>query len=285
MRIKLQNILLLLNVLAILLIIIITFTPANIWRLILGLPIVLFFPGYTLVAAVFPRRDTLDNIERVALSFALSIVVVPFIGFILNYTPLGIKLYPVLISITIFILTTSAIAWYRWRRLGEVERFTVSLNLRLPTWRGQGFIDKMLLVILVATVLGAIGTLSYIVAVPRVVERFTEFYILGLEGKAVGYPNELVVGEKASVIVRIVNREHEAVSYRLEVRVDGASSNEVVPLVLEYEEVWEETISFTPYTIGNNQKVELLLYKNEESEPYLKPLYLKINVAEPTGIR
>ncbi len=280
MRIRLLNGLLLLNVLTILLIIIVTFTPSNVWRLILGLPIVLFFPGYTLVAAVFPRRDALDNIERVALSLVLSIVVVPLIGFILNYTPMGIKLYPVLISITIFVLTTSAVAWYRWRRVGEVERFTVSLNLRLTPWRGQSFIDKILLVILVATVLGAAGTLSYIVAVPRVGERFTEFYILGLEGKAVGYPNQMVVGDNAAIIVRIVNREHETVSYRIEVRVDGVRSNEVGPLVLEYDEVWEDTVSFTPSTVGNNQKVELLLYKNKESEPYLKPLYLKIDVEE-----
>ena len=280
MKIRLQNVLLLLNLLAILLIIIITFTPSNPWRLVLGLPIVLFFSGWTLLAAVFPRRDTLDTIERVALSFALSIVVVPLIGFILNYTALGIKLYPVLVSITIFVLITSAVAWYRWRRLGEVNRLTLSWNMRLISWSGQSFVDRILLVILVASVLGAIGTLSYIIAEPRIGEKFTEFYILGQAGKAAGYPNELTVGDEATVTVRIINREHETVSYRLEVIVDGVRSNEISPLVLEHDEVWEDKITFTPGTAGNNQKVELFLYKNGESEPYLRPLYLEINVGE-----
>jgi len=65
-----------------------------------------------LIAALFPRRNALDSIERVALSFWLSIAVVPLIGLILNYPPWGIKLEPILISITIFIVVASLIAWY-----------------------------------------------------------------------------------------------------------------------------------------------------------------------------
>ena len=76
MRIRLRNELLLLNVLTILLIIIITVIPSNILRIVLGLPFLLFFPGYTLIAALFPRRDALDSVERVALSFGLSMAVV-----------------------------------------------------------------------------------------------------------------------------------------------------------------------------------------------------------------
>jgi uncharacterized membrane protein len=45
-------------------------------RLILGLPLVLFLPCYSLIATLFPRKDDLDGIERVALSFGLSIAIV-----------------------------------------------------------------------------------------------------------------------------------------------------------------------------------------------------------------
>jgi len=131
MKIRLQNELLFLNLLTILLIAIVIFIPSNVLCIIVGLPFLLFFPGYTLIAALFPRRDALGSIERVALSFGLSIAVVPLIGLALNYTPWGITLYPVLISVTTFILTTSMVAWYQRRRLPEVERFTVSLNLSL----------------------------------------------------------------------------------------------------------------------------------------------------------
>ncbi len=279
MRIRLQNELPLVNILAILLIIIIAFLPSNVLRIIVGLPLVLFFPGYTLLAALFPRRNALDSIERVALSFGLSIAVVPLIGLILNYTPLGIRLYPILISLTIFIVVTSLIAWHQRRRLPQVERPAVSFNLSLPSWRGQSFVDKILSIILIAAILGAMGTLGYVIANPKVGEKFTEFYILGLEGEAIDYPRELMIGEEGSVRVGIINREYETVSYRVEVRIDGVRDNQTGPLELEHDEQWEEIVSFTPDRAGDNQKVEFLLYENGGSEPDLK-LHLWVNVKE-----
>ncbi len=80
-------------------------------RVALGLPFILFFPGYVLIAALFSRKDDLSGIERVALSFGLSIAVVPLIGLGLNYTPWGIRLAPVLVSLIIFIVAVSGIAW------------------------------------------------------------------------------------------------------------------------------------------------------------------------------
>jgi len=39
--------------------------------------------------------------------------------------------------------------------------------------------------------------------------------------------------------VGIVNREHEAVSYRVVVLLDGVTQTELGPLVLNHEEVWD----------------------------------------------
>jgi len=102
------------------------------FRIAFGILFALFFPGYTLLSALFPKRDSLGGIERVALSFGLSIAVVPLIGLILNFTPWGIKLYPILISVTLFILVASGVAWYRQRRLASAQRFRVVVNLKLP---------------------------------------------------------------------------------------------------------------------------------------------------------
>ena len=38
-------------------------------RVLLGLLLVLFLPGYSLIAALFPAKDDLDGIERITLSF------------------------------------------------------------------------------------------------------------------------------------------------------------------------------------------------------------------------
>ena len=89
-------------------------------RIVLGLPFILFIPGYVLVFALFPTKKTdrgIDIIERIALSFGLSIAVVPLIGLGLNYTPWGIRLEPILLSIFIFIITLGVIGIYRWLSL------------------------------------------------------------------------------------------------------------------------------------------------------------------------
>jgi len=66
---------------------------------LLAILLVLFVPGYVLVAALFPRNGDIDWIERVALAFGLSIAVVPLLGLLLNFTPFGIRPVPVFATI------------------------------------------------------------------------------------------------------------------------------------------------------------------------------------------
>src|SRR3972149_5318976 len=139
-------------------------------------------------------------------------------------------------------------------------------------------VNKILSAILIIAILGAIGALGYVIATPRSGEGFTEFYILGLERKAENYPKELVVGQEGKVIVGIINREHKTASYRVEVRISGVKNNESGPVFIAYNGKWQEVLSFTSDKVGDNQTVEFLLYKDGESTPYLKPLYLSVNI-------
>lgn len=271
--------LIVINILTLLLIIIIALFSSNVLRIVLGLPFVLFFPGYALVAALFPKREDLSGIERVALGFGLSVTVTALVGLILNYTHWGVTLYPILLSLTFFILVTSAIAYYRRHRLAAEERFTVSFRVALPQWARLSNLDRVLSVVLVLSVLAAIGAVAYMVAAPRAGEGFTEFYVLGLEGDVEHYPGDLAVGEEATVTLGIVNNEGEETSYRIEVTIDGVENGEVGPLVIADEDKWEEKVSFFPQEAGDNQKVEFLLYKNAETEP-CDTLWLLIDVKE-----
>lgn len=67
-------------------------------RYILGSIFVLFLPGYSLIKTLFPTKE-IDNIERTALSIGMSLALVPLVGLLLNYTPWGIKLTPVILSL------------------------------------------------------------------------------------------------------------------------------------------------------------------------------------------
>lgn len=281
MRHKLEQDLLFIFVCTLVLILIITLFPIKPLRIALGLPFILFFPGYTLIAALFPRREDLDPIERVALSFGLSIAVVPLIGLALNYTPWGIRLYPILVALTIFILGTGIAAWRRRVLFPPSERFTV--NLRIPvrswwsSWESSTRLDRALTVALILSILGALGTLGYVIAKPKVGEKFTEFYILGPYGKAADYPRRLRVGQEGKVILGIVNHEYKDTKYRVEIKIAGKKIKELGPIVLANKEKWERMITFAPTEAGENQKVEFLLYKDNEDTVYLS-LHLWVDV-------
>jgi uncharacterized membrane protein len=96
-------------------VVIITVPPLNATpiRAVVGFPLVLFLPGYSLVSALFPGRDELDALERIALSIGLSICVVVFVGLGLNYTPWGIRLGPVLLALSAFTLIFTGISAVR----------------------------------------------------------------------------------------------------------------------------------------------------------------------------
>ena len=99
-------------------VVIITVPPLNATpiRAVVGFPLVLFLSGYSLVSALFPRKDELGLLERIALSIGLSICVVVFVGLGLNYTPWGIRLGPVLLALSAFTLVMTAVSAVR--RLG-----------------------------------------------------------------------------------------------------------------------------------------------------------------------
>ena len=142
MRIKIGSGLLPLNLLVIVLIAAIIFSPSNILRIILGFPFVIFFPGHVLMAALFPRRAVMDGVMRGALSFGLSIALVVLILLILNYTLWGIRIESILYSIASLIFIISVIAWFRRKRLLEQERFGVEFQLALPCL-GVSTLDRL----------------------------------------------------------------------------------------------------------------------------------------------
>ena len=99
-----------------------TNSPLVIARYILGSVFVLFIPGYVTVEALFPKGREMDGIERFALSVGLSLALVPLIGLLLNYTPWGIRLTPIVLSLVIFTVGVAAVGVVRRFRLSQ-ERF------------------------------------------------------------------------------------------------------------------------------------------------------------------
>jgi len=87
--------------------------PVVIFRWIVGSVFVLFLPGYVTVRALFPEGKELDSIERFALTIGLSLAITPLIGLLLNYTPWGIRLDPIVAALSIFTMGLGIAGTYR----------------------------------------------------------------------------------------------------------------------------------------------------------------------------
>ena len=85
-------------------------------RYALGFIFVLWLPGYTLIKALFPTKE-IDQIERVALSIGMSLALVPITGLLLNYTPWGIRLTPVTLSLLALTITLATAALIREQQI------------------------------------------------------------------------------------------------------------------------------------------------------------------------
>ena len=261
----------------------------SVMRTAFGLPMVLFLPGYALIAALFPSKEDLDGIERMALSFGLSIAVVPLIGLGLNYTSWGIRLIPVLVCLSIFTLAMCGAAYYRRKQIPDNERFEVPFKASALALRAEILekpekkVDKILTVILIFSILFSVGTLIYVIITPKEGEHFTEFYILGPEGMADNYPTVYTPEDSGTVIVGVVNHEYQTVNYTLDVRLENKSlplPENLRYIRLGHNMTWQEPVTITPSFEGTDMKLEFLLYNDtEKSVPY-RDLHLWINVSE-----
>jgi uncharacterized membrane protein len=143
-------------------------------------------------------------------------------------------------------------------------------------------LDKALFIALVVAILAALGGIIYLAVIPQLGEKFTEFYILGPEGKAEDYPQQVMLGADVDITIGVVNHEYQAAAYRLEIAttINGAMNKEINVGTLAHEQKWEQEVSFVAQSVGDNQTVEFWLYKDSVVEPY-RQARLYINVRQP----
>jgi uncharacterized membrane protein len=248
-------------------------------RIILGVLFLLIFPGYTLMAALFPGNINMKGIERAALTLVLSFAVVSLAGLAINYTPWGIRLTPIFIAVSIIIVLASGIALFRRTRIPEYERFKIRVKFKMPRWRFESRVDIVLSIILVIVIVGAIFAMTYVINKPKVDEAFTNFYILGPEGNLENYPRVLTLGEPLEITLGIENQENTDISYSIDVILNSEKLFVIGPLILRDGEKWQSEVVLSPEKAGENQRVEFVLFKDSELDPYLE-LHLWLDVKE-----
>jgi len=103
----------------------------------------------------------------------------------------------------------------------------------------------------------AVATFIYIIITPKTEEKFTEFYLLGPDGNATGYPSNLTLGEDADIIIGLVNHEYKTVNYTTEIWLvnqtdvynETAQENETIYNHMRYIEKIPVTLNHTSINI------------------------------------
>jgi len=238
-------------------------------RVALGLLAVLVVPGFALTSALFVREDDLDGIERLALSLGLSIAVVPLLGLTLNYTPWGIRLAPIALTLSAFVAAMVVVAYVRRRLLPPETAF------HLPFERAS---FRSTAVLIVGTVV-AIGGVVALASMLRPVERFTEFYLLGPGGKLEGYPSTLAPGESFVVILGVGNHEGETIGYGVRIPFDPRYA-QAATTPIEHGETWQRTLELTAPEGAGRTRLAFELFLPDELEPH-RSLHLFVDLVAP----
>lgn len=272
----------------------------------LGLPLLLFAPGYVLVSALFPGaapEDTVDAAdgskpteirgrglpatERAALGFGGSVALLPVVGLALAASPWPIEPPTVLLSVAGETAGLAAVgAARRFRRPAE-RRFSVSLRARFGDARralsGGSPTDRALSVGLAVAVVAAVAAMGYAVAVPGPGQQYTGVSLLAQNetGALVAddYPRNFEAGSSRPLVVELSNREGERTSYsvvaelqRVEQGDDGG------PTVLRDRrlatftptvgagETWRTVHDVTPTMTGEDLRLVYLVYRGDPPE-------------------
>ena len=250
-------------------------------RVALGLLLVLFFPGYTLISALYPRSEQLTGVERVALGLGLSLALVPLLGLALNFSPWGIRLTPIVVTLSLWTLVLAAVAWRQRRLVGPEERFEITMA-HIAAWvrKPRRPADLALGLALTLALVVVVGALAGKVQQPRSGEAFTEFYVLGGQRSLQDYPTSLRVGETQDYNLGVVNHEKETLTYTIRAFLGDTQAGSLGPLALDDGQTWDGKIIVTPVAVAESQKLEFRLFRELTEEVY-RSVHLFVDVRSP----
>lgn len=260
---------------------------ASVVRSVIGIIFVLFAPGYAFVAALFPRKTTLNSGVRLGLSFGLSIAIVPPLEMALNYSRWGVREGSTLVIIALFVLVCIAVAALRRNRLAAAERFVVNWRVWQPLQgqqasRFEGSFDRALSIALVVAIGVSLATVGYAVFVPKADEHFTEFYVLGANGTLGNYTTRYTVGVPSPVTAVIINHEGQNITYNLIISENNGTQRGVVyseEVIVPAGQRWEKQIDLVLNQQGNNIQLDLSLYADHLAPLPYRDVHLWVNVS------
>jgi uncharacterized membrane protein len=269
-------------------------TRATPLRFVVAVPFLLFLPGYAFLSMLFPGRQSHEgntsplsrsarfgNIrsieqrgltwgERAALSFGVSLIWLPILALLLIATPWGFGVAPMFVTVAVFIVLFSILGTIRRARLPPAERYVPPFRRWLIDARGAfsgSIADTLLTAILALSVLAAVASIGYAVAVPTDSSVSSEFFVgtTNASGQVIydSYPDQFVEGQPVALTVGLENNEQRVVDYTVIAQFQQVEATDGNTTVLEREEAAQFTPT-VPATAPNNTWTQ----PHEVTSPY-----------------
>lgn len=293
---------------------------------ILAVALAFFLPGYGLAAALVPsgvaRGDWevssgiqwfersytgFDSVERLALSFGLSVAVLPLAGVFLSLTGLGLGTVQIFAALSVIAVGGTAVGSVRRLRLPPGERYSLSVGTWLETAR-DGMVatdsrsQQVANVLVVASILVAASALGVAFLGTATSQSYTELQVLSENETgdlvAADYPRTFDAGEPVPMVFTVENEEGQteeytvvAVAQRFEERDDELVLTDEQELdrfqrTVEHNETWERQHQAVTDVTGEDVRLTYLLYRGEapadpDAETAYRNGYVWVSVEEP----
>lgn len=266
-------------------------------RIVLLAPVLLFLPGFTLSTVLFPKRpaegawatndrssrlggdgiSSLGLVERAAISVGLSAGLLPLFAFGFDLA-LGRVVGPIIVATAVFSAGMALIGGYRRSRLSERDRLEIPIEEWFEGIRMAVTDDSTgaaaVNILLVVSVLLAVGAVGVAFAVPQQGATFTDFSVGSEQGGEFvtdDYPDDLAVGETAEMSVLIENSEGEPTQYSVVARFERVQDGTVTAVedageftvTVEPGETAIERHSVTRSMTGDDVRLRFSLYRGE----------------------
>jgi len=297
-------------------------TVGSVLRAVSGFLLLFFLPGYALLTVLFPEQPEsrsspfgprtalfedrgIDGTERTALSFGISLALLPFMGLALSLAGAAVDPVMVVLSVSTIVLVGMALGTVRRMRLPESKQFRIPVR----TWGndlfdalfGSGVGRGALTALLIASIVTAAGGLVYAASTPGVDESYTTLALLSDDDSgervASAYPTEFTVGETQEITVSVENHEQRGVEYTVVAQLQRVETDDSEVLVVESRELdrtsfrvadgrthnWTHKVS--PTLEGGRLRLTYLLYRggvpaDPSTESAYEHAYVWVNVSQ-----
>ncbi|WP_435361983.1 DUF1616 domain-containing protein [Haloarchaeobius sp. DFWS5] len=270
--------------------------PLSVWTAsVVSIPILLFLPGYFVLRVLFPRTairraggfqfpsstdDSIDSVERVVLSYGVSLALLPLIALVTLSTSWGLTAVTALAGGTIIVAICAPLAVLRHKNVPESERYDWSFR-GLSTSLSNTFdlstpISTLVNVVLAIAVVSAIGvTGAVILDTPKQAE-FAELAVLTENDQgelvAADYPSSLEPGASVPVVLSVENDGAKSTDYTVVVQIQRVADDGTVVERSEVHrfsqsvdggDVWREPHELSTSLTDEQLRVTYLLYESE----------------------